>query len=97
MLTSKQRAYLKSQAMTLADTVIIGKNDIEEPVIRSAREAIEARELIKVKLLPSCLMSVRDCAEYLAGEIGAEVVQTIGGKFVLFKQKKKESAYTLPR
>ena len=57
-------------------------------------DCIAARELIKVKVLENSEYSAREAADILCEAIGCECVQVIGRKFVLFKQKKKESAYT---
>ena len=81
-LTSKQRAALRSAANTMDPVYQIGKGEIDDTLKQGIADCIAARELIKVKVLEN--------SEYSA----CECVQVIGRKFVLFKQKKKESAYT---
>ena len=72
--------------------VQIGKNGLEDSVIDSARAALMARELIKVKLLNN---SPEDKAIFqeLADMLGAELVQVIGFNGVLIKLKKNQKLY----
>ena len=94
MITSKQRAQLRGMAAALNTELQIGKSGITENVVRQAEEALAARELIKVKVLENSEYDPRQAADILCEAVGCECVQVIGRKFVLFKQKKKESAYT---
>ncbi len=71
----------------------VGKGEIDEALIKSTADCLAARELIKMKVLETSLYSAREAAELLAEQTGAEVVQVIGAKFVLYLQKKKESKY----
>ena len=96
-LTSKQRSQLKGLAMN-EDTIIqIGKGGITENTLTQVRDALRARELIKGRVLETSLLSAREAAEQLASECGAEVVQTIGSKFVLYKRNDKEPKIALVR
>ena len=89
MLTSKDRAALRGIAGK-EDTILqIGKGGIGETVVKQAADAIAKRELIKGRVLESSLLSAREAADILAGELGAEVVQVIGTKFVLYKKNKE--------
>lgn len=97
MLTSKQRAYLRSLANSIDTVVMVGKGGISEQIFKTADEAITARELIKGKVLESCELSVREVAEAIAGEINADVVQVIGTKFVLYRRNDDEPTIVLPR
>lgn len=97
MLTSKQRAYLRSLANSIDTVVMVGKGGISEQIFKTADEAITARELIKGKVLESCELSVREVAEAIAGEINADVVQVIGTKFVLYRRSDGEPTIVLPR
>ena len=97
MLTSKQRSYLKSFAVEMDDIIHVGKDGINENLVKQVNDALEARELIKGKLLQNCMSEVREVAEGIAKQTKSEVVQVIGRKFVLFRQRKKESFYQLPR
>lgn len=95
-LTSKQRAYLKSKAQTMAPVLQIGKSSVTTELVQSISEAIEKRELIKLHILQNCLDDPKEIANTIAERTQSTVVQIIGKKIVLFKQKKKDSAYTLP-
>lgn len=95
MLTSKQRAQLKGLA-SVEDTIIhIGKGGISENTITSAKDALKARELIKGKVLESAMLSSREACEQLSELCGAEPVQVIGNKFVLYKRNNKEPKIVL--
>ncbi|MCR5374889.1 MAG: ribosome assembly RNA-binding protein YhbY [Lachnospiraceae bacterium] len=95
-LTSKQRAYLKSKAQVIEPIFQIGKSSVTAELISSISEAIEKRELIKLHILQNCLDDPKEIANTIAERTQSTVVQIIGKKIVLFKQKKKDSAYTLP-
>ena len=94
MLTSKQRAALRGAANTLDPVFQVGKGEIDETLITSTADCLAARELIKMKVLDNSLYSAREAANVLAEATGAEVVQVIGSKFVLFLQKDKDSKFT---
>lgn len=85
-LTSKQRAQLRGLANSIDTIIHIGKDGVGENLIIQANDALEARELIKGKVLENSLMSAREGAEELAKATRAEVVQVIGTKFVLYRQ-----------
>jgi len=89
-MTSKQRAYLKSLASNLDTIFQIGKGGISDEICFQLGNALEARELIKIKFLETCPMSIKDTATEIADKTGAEVVQTIGTKIVLFKVSTQE-------
>ena len=93
MLTSKQRAALRKAANGLDPVFQVGKGEIDETLIKSTADCLAARELIKMKVLETSVYSAREAAELLAAETGAEVVQVIGSKFVLFLKRKKESRF----
>ncbi len=95
MLTSKQRAFLRGQANALPVVFQIGKGEIDEALIESTKNCLAARELIKLKVLETSMYSAAEAAEILCQAIGCESVQIIGGKLVLFMQKKKDSHYDL--
>ena len=84
-LTSKQRAQLRAMANSLEPVIHIGKGDIGDNLIKQADEALEARELIKCRVLETSLLSAREAADALAPALRAEVVQVIGTKFILFR------------
>ena len=86
-LTSKQRAQLRAMANSLDPIVIIGKDGIGENLIKQADDALEARELIKGRVLDNYIeYDARTAAEELAVATRSEVVQVIGSKFVLYRE-----------
>ena len=97
MLTSKQRAYLRSLAMNEDTIVIIGKGGITENVITQVRDALKARELVKGKVLENSLLSAREACEALAEACKAQSVQFIGSKFVLYKRNETDPKIELPK
>ena len=84
-LTSKQRAQLRSLATNLDTIVHVGKDGIGDNLIKQVNDALEARELIKGRVLENSLLTAREAAEELAVAARCEVVQVIGSKFVLFR------------
>lgn len=97
MLTSKQRAYLRSLANSIDTILMVGKGGLSDQIYKTADDAITARELIKGKVLETCELSVRDVADTIAAEINADVVQVIGTKFVLYRKNEDEPVIVLPR
>ena len=93
MLTSKQRAALRAAANPLEPVFQIGKGEIDETLTAAVADCLAARELIKLKVLETSEYSSREAADILCQATGADCVQVIGRKFVLFKRKPKESAY----
>ena len=86
MLTSKQRAALKSIAST-EDTILqVGKNGIVDTLVVQVSDALKAREIIKMKVLEGAMLSPAEAAAELAEKTKSEVVQVIGNKIVLFKR-----------
>lgn len=86
-LTSKQRAQLRGIASTLDTIIHIGKDGIGENLIRQTNDALEARELIKGKVLENSMLTAREAAEELKVMTRSEVVQVIGNKFVLYRMQ----------
>ena len=84
-LTSKQRAQLRGMANGLDTIVQIGKDGIGDNLVQQANEALEARELIKGRVLENSMYTAREAAEELKVAARCEVVQVIGSKFVLFR------------
>lgn len=93
MLTSKQRAVLRKHAQSLDVVFQVGKGEIDEALVKSTAECLAARELIKMRVLENSPYSPREAAEILAEKTGADCVQVIGSKFMLYLQKKKDSKY----
>lgn len=89
-LTSKQRAQLRGLANDIDPIVHIGKDGLGENLIKQAGDALEARELIKCRVLENSLLTAREAAEALARATRSEVVQVIGTKFVLYRQSHRK-------
>ncbi|MBQ6206504.1 MAG: YhbY family RNA-binding protein [Oscillospiraceae bacterium] len=87
-MTSKERARLRGLANGIETVLQIGKDGIGENLIRQADITLEARELIKGRVLDGCAHSPREAAEALAQATNSEVIQVIGSKFVLYRKKK---------
>ena len=95
-MTSKQRAFLKSRASTLDTILIIGKDGITDNVIKQADDALEARELIKIKCLENAMLTIKEAAEDLSEKTNSQVVYTIGSKAVLYRVSGKNPRIVLP-
>ena len=93
MLTSKQRAALRSCANRIDAIFQVGKGGIGDTLIKQVDDALTARELIKLKVLENCEYTAREAAEMLAGETNSEPVQVIGNKLVLFRRNPKKPQY----
>ena len=89
MLTSKQRAELRAQANGLDTTLMVGKGGVTEAVIAETENLLNARELIKGKVLESALMSAREVSDALCEATGADGVSVVGSKFVLYRFSEK--------
>lgn len=85
MLTSKQRAYLRGLGNTLEPIFLIGKGGVNDNLIKEIDAALEARELIKLKVLNNSMEDPREAAHSIAEQVDADVVQVIGGKFILYR------------
>ncbi len=96
-MTGKQRAYLRAQANGLDTILYVGKGGITEAVIRQTEEALTARELIKGRVLEASLLTAREACEQLAEATGAEGIQTVGSRFVLYRPDPNEPKYILPK
>lgn len=98
-MTSKQRSYLKSLASSMDPIFQIGKSSLTTEFIDAIKEALEARELIKINVLKNCMDDPREIGETLASNTRSEVVQVIGKKIVLYKQadEREKRKIILPR
>lgn len=86
ILTSSQRAHLRSLASTMSPVTQIGKGGITENLVVTVSDALEARELIKLSVLETAEYTPREAAEALAEALSAVVVGVIGRKFVLYRR-----------
>lgn len=95
MLNSRQRAQLRGMANSLDTIFQIGKSGIGEQTLKQIDEALEARELIKVRTLETSPLSSRQAADAVAAEVGADVVQVIGTRFILYRESKENKTIKL--
>lgn len=95
-MTSKQRAYLKSLAMTMDPVIHIGKSGVTPELVQSVEEAIEKRELIKLAVLKNCMEDPRGIADQVAQRTRSECVQIIGKKIVLYRKNRDKPGIKLP-
>ena len=86
MITSKRRAELRSQANELDTTLMVGKEGVTQALLEEADRQLEARELIKGKVLETALMTAREVSDQLCLKLNAEGVQCVGSKFVLWRR-----------
>ena len=86
-LTSKQRSQLRGLANDIDTIVQVGKDGIGENLVKQVNDALEARELIKGRVLENSMLTAREAAEELKTRTRSEVVQVIGNKFVLYRMQ----------
>jgi len=96
LLTGKQRSYLKGIANTMDPIFQIGKNGITDNFTKQVDEALEAREIIKIKVLNNSYLGTTEVANDLAESTNAEFVQSIGNKLVLYRESKENKKIHLP-
>ena len=97
-MTSKERAYLKSLAMTTEPIFQIGKASLTPTMTEAINEALEARELVKVSVLQNCGDDPKELAQFVSERTHSQVVQVIGKKIVLYKEGKgKKKKIELPK
>ena len=89
-MTGKERAELRKQANALTAIFQIGKENITEPLIEAVDAALKKRELIKLSVLETSELSAKEAAEQLAAATDAEIIQCIGRKLVLYREKEEE-------
>jgi RNA-binding protein len=95
MINSKQRAYLRSLSNGLDAIFQIGKGGITDEVCNQLANALEARELVKVKVLENSGYTSREASSVIAEAIGCDVVSCVGNKFVLYKESVKKKRIEL--
>ena len=96
-MTGKQRAYLRGLANSLDTILYVGKGGLTENVIKQAEEALTARELIKGRVLEASMLTATEACQALAEATGAEGVQSIGSRFVLYRPHPTEPKIRLPK
>ena len=96
-MTGKQRAYLRGLANGLETILYIGKGGLSDNVVKQAEEALTARELIKGRVLEASMLTAAEACQALAEATGAEGVQSIGSRFVLYRPHPTEPKIRLPK
>ena len=96
MITSKQRAYLRSLANRMQPLFQIGKNGVEDTFLKQLKEALEVRELIKIKVLENSGLAARETSDKICQAIQAEGIQAIGNKIVIYKKSTKNPKIEIP-
>ena len=89
-MTTKQRARLRSMANTIEPVLQIGRDGINDNLLKQAYDALEARELIKVTVQRNAPMFAREACDELCEKVHAEPVQVIGNRFVIFRQSSRD-------
>lgn len=95
MLNSRQRAQLRAMANDMETILQVGKSGINENTIKQVRDALEARELIKLRVLETCPTNSRETADIISKETECDVVQVIGTRFILYKESKNNKTIKL--
>ncbi|NLK95247.1 MAG: ribosome assembly RNA-binding protein YhbY [Clostridiales bacterium] len=97
MITGKQRAYLRGLAQNIDPIFQIGKRGIEDTFIIQVEEALEKREIIKIKVLENSGLNTREASDIICERVNCEGIQAIGNKIVLYKKSKKNPKIELPK
>ena len=99
-MTSKQRAYLRGLANPMEPILHVGKDGVNDNMIKQLDDALEARELIKCRVLENSMLTAREACDELSALTRSEQVQVIGTKFVLYRpshKKDKKDKIVLPK
>lgn len=96
-MTSKQRSYLRGLASTMEPIFQIGKSSITPELTQAVREALDARELLKINVLKNCADDPKTIAQILSERTHSEIVQVIGKKIVLYKESRDKKKIILPQ
>jgi len=97
MLTGKQRSYLKSIANGIDPVVFIGKAELTDTILTEMANYLRVHEMVKVKIQEGCLLDPKETANEAAQALGAEFVQAIGRRFVLYKRNPENPQIALPK
>ena len=95
MLNSRQRAQLRGMANDMETILQVGKLGLSENTVKQVNDALEARELIKLRVLETCPLTSRQAADELSNATNSDVVQVIGSKFILYRESKDNKTIKL--
>lgn len=96
-MTSKQRAYLRSLSNHIEPIFQVGKMGISDNLIKQVKDALKARELIKIKVLESVEAPIKDIAEEISLQTDSIIVQIMGNKITLYKRNKEKTKIVLTK
>ena len=85
-MTGRQKRHLRALAHPLKPIVNLGKQGLSRETKREIESQLLDHELIKCKVLDSCPLSKKECAEEISTMTEIEVVQIIGKTLILFSQ-----------
>ena len=95
-LSKKQVKQLRAMANQLNPLLYIGKNDLTDAAVKQASETMDSHELLKVAVQDGSGLTAKEAADKLAGQIGAQVVQVIGNRFVLYRKSSRNDIPNTP-
>nr|WP_238988802.1 YhbY family RNA-binding protein [Calorimonas adulescens] len=90
IITGKKRARLRAMANGIRPVVNIGKDGINETVLASIEDALEARELIKINVMENSPISIKDAIDLITEKLKAEPIQVIGKRFVIYRRSTRK-------
>ncbi|MBF2672589.1 ribosome assembly RNA-binding protein YhbY [Listeria seeligeri] len=96
MLTATQKRFLRKEAHSIQPIFQVGKGSVSPNLIIQVKEALEARELIKISILQNCEEDKQTVAEKISSRTGADIVQVIGRTIILYKQLVNKQQIKLP-
>ena len=97
MLTNQQRNFLRKMGNSLEPVVWIGKGEITDNIMKQIDDVLEARELVKISLLSNSEATAREIHDEIVSRLGAEGVQVIGRKILIYRRSTKKPVIELPR
>lgn len=96
MLTGRQKVFLRGMANSIDSLTQIGKGGVTEAFIKQADRLLDDHELVKITVLESCEMTAKEALTAVCEPLGAEPVQAIGRKIIIFRQNEEEPVIKLP-
>lgn len=91
MITTKQRAFLRGLGNALDPVMQVGKEGLGDNSIATLNGLLDARELVKIKVLKNCQLSPREVCDRLCELTQADPVQVIGSIVLLYKKSNKKN------
>lgn len=88
-MTSKERAEFRAQANTIETTLMVGKGGVSETLVQEAEKLLDIHELVKGRVLETAMMTPREVCDALCAATGAEGIQVVGSKFVIWRESQK--------